>query len=166
MPNPSFGQPHPDVAIVRHVLEQLSPGESVPYETVAKALGLSADSPTVKRRATAARKHLRKNGVVIECGAACYVRLDDAAILDRHSGRERHGLNRKARTAGERLSAIDVATLDENRRREFFAERTINNLVYTATGHTARKKMLAAATISQAEIPMAQALEVLKNGGS
>jgi len=158
------GQPHPDVAIVRHVLEQLKPGESVPCETVAKALGLSADSPTVKRRATAARKHLRKEGIIIECGNGCYVRLDDAAILARHSGRERHGMNRKARKAGERLSAIDAAKLGEDQRRQFFAERTINNLVYTATGAQSQKKMLAAATVSQAELPMAKALEVLKNG--
>jgi len=163
---PIPGQPHPDVAIVAHVLRQLKPGDVVTYAAVAKAIGLADFDPIGRRRATTARRVLRAEGIVVECSDQSFVRLDDVGILTRHSGRERKGINRKARRAGERLAAIDAVNLDANHRREFFAERTINNVVYMTTGHAAHKRLAIAIVASSMEVlPMARALEVLQNGG-
>jgi hypothetical protein len=154
-------EPHPDVAIVRHVLAQLQRGESVPREAVAKAIGLEANDPVVARRALAARNQLRREGIVIEAANGRYVRLDDAAILTRHAGRERKGIGRKARKAGEKLAAIDATKLPEPMRAEYFAERTINNVVYRAAGSDTKKKLLGAVAVAGNTLPMAQAIRVL-----
>lgn len=157
-------EPHPDVAIVRHVFEAMKPAETIPVAIVASAIGVAPDNPILYRRAKTARDQLRKAGIVIVCSDKTFVRLNSDQVLDRHQGRERSGLCRKARKAGEALSAVTVTDLTPERRSEYFAERTINNVVYIATGAGSKTKMLAAAKAQSSVLPMALALEVLQNG--
>lgn len=163
VPIPS--QPHPDVAIVKSVLKEMKPGEVQPKEKAAAALGLKPDDPVLARRAAVARRQLRHEGINVICVPGVgFQWMTDEQTLTRHQGRERKGLLRKARKAGEALANIDVNALPEEKRPEFFAERTINNIVFLATNSQSRQKMLAAAKVAQKAIPMAKALEVLTNG--
>jgi len=158
-------QPHPDVAIVRSLLAEIEPGEIMPYEEVAASISMKPSHPSFYSRHSTARNQLRKDGInIVVVPGKGFLRETAEQTLARHQGRERKSMHRKARKNGESLATVDAASLSQDKRAEFFAERTINNVVYVATGNQARQKMLAAAKVATAEIPMAKALEVLQNG--
>jgi hypothetical protein len=153
------------VAIVKHVLIELKPGDTIAREALAKAIGLTADDPVLYRRVTAASNQLRREGVVIAAQRGVgWIRMTDLMTLENHQGRERKSICRKARRAGERLAAVDAKQLPSEKQAEYYAERTINNVVFTATSAAGKTKMLAAAKAQSNTLPMALALDVLKNG--
>jgi hypothetical protein len=158
-------QPHPDVAIVRSLLAEIKPGEIMPYDKVAASISMTPKHPAFYSRHSTARNQLRRQGInIVVVPGEGFLRETTEQTLARHQGRERASMHRKARKAGESLATVDASTLTQEKQAEFFAERTINNVVYVATGSQARQKMLAAAKVATAEIPMAKALEVLQNG--
>ena len=164
VPIPS--QPHPDVAIVKAaLLHDCQPGTVCPAATIAAAIQLKPTDPIFYRRQKKARDQLRREGVnIVSVRGEGFLRETPDQTMGRHQGRERKSMNRKARRNGESLAAVDVASFAEEKRAEYFAERTINNVVIVATGHQARQKMLAAAKATSAVLPMAKALLVLTNG--
>ena len=166
MPSPPIpGQPHPDVAIVKDALRQIELGATISYDAVAQCIGLKPTNHVFRRRAHTARKQLRREGLnVVTVRGIGFLRQTADQTLAQHQGLERKGIRRKARKAGEALANVDIGALSEAKRPEFFAERTINNVVFQATSVSAAQKMLAAAKVSQAILPMAKALKILENG--
>ncbi len=172
---PIPGQPHPDVAIVKHVLQEITPGDVLPYEEAAKALQLTADDPVFKRRATAARKQLERpehGSIVIVCvPGQGFLRELPIQTKERVAGRETRALQRKARRNVQQLISIDPAKVPESERPELYGLLTVNRAVQVVTAKPARAKLTAACTAISAELATAKALEVLqersrKNGGS
>ena len=161
---PIPGVPHPDVAVVTSVLREIESGGILPFEAVSKVLGYDARSAPGYRRAATARKHLRREGLNVIITRIGFLRETSEQTLARHQGRERKSMRRKARKAGESLATINVLKLSLAQRADFFAERTINNVVYSVTDSRTQQKMLAAAKVSESVLPMQKALEVLGNG--
>ena len=171
MPSPKppiSGLPHPDVEIVQGVFRNLTVGETITHEEVAKAIGMNADKDEeiVRRRATTARKRLCTNeGINIDAVRTLgYIRETDTQTLARVKGRDRRGVRRKARRMIKALECIEPGELNESQRQDYCAERMLAHVTYQANGPRAKQVMLAAAKVSQNQLPMSQALEVLKNG--
>ena len=161
---PVPGQPHPDVALVVSLFREMNPGDTVKYSRVAAAIA-TADPAIIRRRSVAARRQLVQDGFDIVAVPAVGVHRNTAAeTLARHEGRERRGIQRKAGKAAKALGTIDVAELSPDERFAFYAARTITNVIYAASGKTAGQKVLAAVKATEALLPMAKALEILRNG--
>lgn len=156
--------PHPDVAVVKSVLREIQPGDILPFDAVTKALGYDARTGPGYRRAATARNQLRREGISVVIAGDGFLYETPEQTLARHQGRERKGMCRKARKAGESLATINVVKLTPDQRAEFYAERTTNNVVYRVTDSRMHQRLLAAAKVSEAVLPMQKALEVLGNG--
>ncbi len=166
MPTPVPGQPHPDVEIVKGLLRPLVDGSTISKTAVSAALGNPPDDVLYRRVKTARDQLRRDEGIdIVAVRGEGYHRQLGVETLARHQGAERLGMHRKARKAGQSLATVDATQLSEDKRFEYFAARTINNAVYNATSHASKVKMISAVAVSNAELPMAKALEVLKNGG-
>ncbi len=165
MPTPPIpGQPHPDVAIVKSVLMEIAPGEVVPYDTVAKCIGLRGDDPVFRRRCDTARKQLEKEGHVISCVRAEGVTMElGTQTKARVEGRETRSIQRKAKRNVRQLNTIDVSKIPAAQRPELYGLMTVNRAVQVVTSKPARLKLTAAATAVSAEITVTKALEVLMN---
>lgn len=159
---PVPGQPHPDVAILVGAIRMLKMGENLTFEQAAGAI--SCDNPEiVRRRMFAARRiALRDYGInIVAMHGIGWHRETDSETVARASGRSIRGLHRRCRKIGNEIAAVEVAPLDEQQRTEYFATRTINNLVFQATTFKTRERALAAAKTAQAITPMAEALKLM-----
>jgi hypothetical protein len=160
---PVPGQPHPDVELIETELERLAPGEMVPYDPFEALLGYSVRRGVGYARMCTARRRLLSKGInIVVVRGEGLMRQTDAQTVATEAGSR--ALRRLARRRGRRLATVDPAKLDEAQRAQFFAERTINNVVYVASGRETQQRVLAAAKVSQSQLPMAKALEVLSNG--
>lgn len=160
---PVPGQPHPDVAIIKAVLQEIEPGAILSYEEAANALQLAPDDPVFHRRATTARKQLERERIVIVCvSGKGFLRELPTQTKERVSGREVRTLQRKARRNMMQLSSIDVSKVPENERPELYGLITVNRAVQLVTAKPARAKLTAACTAVSAELATQQALEVLR----
>ncbi len=170
MPPPSPpipGLPHPDVEIVKGMFRALEPGQQVTYLDVAKALNIPEEEMhIVWRRATTARKQLaRTEGISIDVVRGVgYVRETESQIQARIDGRESPGICRKAGRILRSLACIDISKLNETERQKYCVQTMVANVTRKANGSRAKQVLLAAAKVSQNQLPMSQALEVLKNG--
>ena len=164
MPTPPVpGQPHPDVAIIKNVLQEIQPGDVLPYGEAAKSLQLQPSDPVFRRRGDAARKQLEREGVVISCVPGTgFLRELAGQTKERVSGRETRTLRRKAGRNVRQLSSIDVSKIPANERPELYGLMVVNRAVQVVTGKPARQKLVAAATAVSAELTVAKALEVLQ----
>jgi len=156
-------QRHPDTQIIADLFASLNLGELVTYQQAAKALTMSPSDPVFRTRGRAAIKYLRIDrsiniGVIRKEG---YVRETPEHTLARVRMSRRPSIRRRAKEVGELLSNTKPEELPEERRGEYFTERTVNNVIYQATATGTRKKLLAAVVQANATLPMARALEVL-----
>lgn len=163
---PVLHQPHPDVEIIAAIFRKMVPGEVQPYDIAAKAVDMSPNDPVFFRRALAARRRLVREriSVVAAGGKRGFLRETPQQTVARHAGRERRSLHRKTERNGRSLSTVDVSALDGEQKSQFFAERTINNIAFVATGHAFKTKLLPVVKASCDTLPMARALELLMNG--
>lgn len=160
---PIPGQPHPDVAIVKHVLREIEPGAVLVYEEAAKSIQLSGNDPVFRRRSDAARKQLEREGVVVSCvPGKGFLHELPSQTKERVSGRETRTLGRKARRNVRQLSTIDISKIPGNERPELYALMVVNRAVQVATAKPARQKLIAASTVAAAELTVTKALEVLQ----
>jgi hypothetical protein len=164
---PIPGQPHPDVFVLEEVFRKLGLGETVSKEALAEALGLTVeDWPIVYRRADRAIKRLRLhdeiNIVAVRGGGYCR-ELDGPSVV-RVDQAMRPGIRRRARTAMLTLRNVDQSKLSAEERHLLHANGTIMGLICQAGREPARQRALAAVKVAQKQLPMASAIEVLKNG--
>ena len=161
--NGNFRTIHPDVATVKALLSAAEIGGVIPYLTVSKAIAEPVTSPAFERRIKTAVGALRREGVnITRIPAKGLLRETNEQALARVQERERNSIGRKARKVGETLANIDVTALPTDRHADFFAERTINNLVFRATQPAARRKLALATANSNAVLPMADAIKALE----
>jgi len=161
---PVPGQPHPDVAIVRALFEDLAPDEIVSYETLGKAIQLPADDPKLRQRARTAAKHLANEHIMsIACVPSVgYIRESASAIRDRIAGRESRSIRRKARSNVAQLGTIDLSQVPADERPGFYGLCIVNRIIQRAAEKRSQDKLVAASTVSLAELTTSKALDVLK----
>ncbi len=164
---PVPGQPHPDVFVIEERFRKLAPGETISKEALAEALGLTmADWPIVYRRADRAIKRLRLHeeiNIVPIRGAGYCRELDGPSVL-RVDQAIRPGIRRKARVAMLTLRNVDQSKLSTEQRHLLHANGTIMGLICQVGREPARQRVLAAVKVSEKQLPMASAIEVLQNG--
>lgn len=168
MPTPPVpGQPHPDVATIKAVLAEMTPGGELSYEEAAKCLQLSGSDPVFRRRADAARKQLVKpeeGGIVIVCvNGIGFLRELPGQTKERVSGRETRALRRKASKNVKHLSTIDVSAIPAAERPELYALMVINRAIQITAGKRSQIKLIAASTAVSRELTVSRALEVLQD---
>lgn len=165
MPVPVPGNPHPDVFILVHCLQELTPGSTILASNAAKAIGVD-DEVLVRRRMTAARKiALRDYGInMVAVPKVGWHRETPSETAARMNLKEVPSFSRKARRTGKQLEAIDTTALTPDEKAGYFGTRTIVNILGTATAPASRKRFAAAAQKSMNVTPMADALKLLVNG--
>jgi len=160
-PKPS----HPDVAVLKGVFLSMATGETRTYESVAAAITMDANDPTFRRRSDRARLQLeQEQAASISCVSGVgFVRETPTQTLERTKQRGRPSMRRKAMRIGRQLASVDPAALTDVQRNEYFTERTINNVVFRATGHASHKKIIEAqAQRGNHVLPLERTLEVLQ----
>jgi len=161
--------PHPDAEVLRQLVKtRMKPGGDLGYEELEKAIGQSVrgDSPGYRRLATAIRllAELDAINVVVVPGVGIHYQTS-VETLARNQQRDIPAARRKARKAGRALRNVNPDDFDADQKAEYFAARMLNNVLYAATRAESKKKLLAAAKAAPEVLPMAKALEILKNGG-
>ena len=168
MPTPPVpGQPHPDVEIMKNVLQEILPGDKLSYEEAAKALQLMPDDPVFRRRADAARKQLERERIVISCVSGFgYLRELPNQTKSRVAGRETRTIQRKARRNVVQLTSINPVKIPENERAELYGLLTVNRAVQVVTSKPSRVKLTAACSAMAAELETSKTLEILQERAS
>jgi hypothetical protein len=150
---------HPNVQIVKSLLSLLKPGETASYEEISRAIGEPVKSRGFEARVKSAMRALHREGVNISrIKGESFLREDCCQSISRVQVRELKSMERKSRKTGRTLANINVSELPDAKKPDYFAMRTINNIVYAATQPAACKRVLAIARTSNAVIPMADAL--------
>lgn len=166
---PVRGQPHPDVFIIEGVLRNLQPGDSVPKQDLAAAIGMTLDDWKIVHRRVSRAKHRLRAREDINISAVPgvgYFRELPGQTVARVAEKERKSIRRKAHHSLQALRGVEVAALTSEQQHTYHATATIFGMTHRLNHESARQKVLAAVKVSRKQLPMADALEVLKNGGS
>lgn len=157
------GQPHPDVATMRHVLEEITPGAVLPYEEAARCIQVDYRSRVFRDRSSTARRQLEKEGVIISCvRGEGFMRELPTQTQARVSGREMKTLQRKARRNATQLASIDPSKIPEEDRPELYGLMTVTRVVQTVTSKRGKAKLTAACTAISSEVVTTKALQILQ----
>ena len=163
--SPVPGLPHPDVEIVMGLFRASSAGDRTTHHDIAKAINVPiTEMDVIYRRAYTARRRLYAlEGIsIVAVPGVGYYREHDSENLARVKGKERKSAHKKAGRVLQSLACIDPTNLNPQEQYEYFTEVTLAHVARRVTGHRSKQLTLAATKVAQKQLPMAQALDVLK----
>lgn len=165
MPIPVPGVPHPDVAVAKAALKEIKPGETVPYENIARAMGMAVKDPAFMRRCATARKHLLRP----EEGGISIIAVNGIGFLRETGDQTKAGMEkvtrsirRRAAAGIKRIKTINVTAMDQVSRSEVWGVAAQLAVIQNVATKRAHARLTAGATAIQAELTNTKALEVLQ----
>lgn len=155
-----FGKISIETKLIIDLLKDLPEGSTVSYEEIAEVISRSArpGSKGYSHLTSARRILIRDYSVVVDAEPKVGVRIctnDEKLVV---SGRDIKRAHRAVRRSGQKLDAVDYNRLDEGKRKEWNARKSIGGALDLMSTQKAVKKV--EALVTDAQLPSAKTLEL------